>query len=283
MKKASRDIFLMIILFLSSLPMSFTPIVNAENPATVDTSTFYFPASYGFQRKGFHAEELFWVFYNDGTNNGWEFSADGTTWTGAFTSVGASTYGTDFSVRFDGTYVHYTRYNNYDLFYRRGTPINDGSITWSAAEQMVYEGGVGDIYRFPCISVDTNGYAWIGAYNDQPDDDDFPVVLKNDNNDGTWALDFAYELSAIDDPNWRVAPVPLTGGKVYVVYCRATQAPLGKLYDTGWGAEENDLADFPIEDGYSFSSVAIGDNVHFVYNRDIVYTIRHNERVWGVG
>lgn len=254
------------------------------SPATVATTTVTTAVNYGYMRKSFYAAGLFWAFYSTGTNAGWEFSNDGTTWVGAFTSIGACLYGNRFSIWFDGTYIHYVRFDNFDLFYRRGIPENDGTITWSAVEQTVYDGESGDECEFPCIAVDTNGYAWIGVYHDQPDGDDFPVVLKNDNNDGTWATDFAYELKVnLDSASWRVAPVPLTDGKVYVVYCESGSTPFGKLYDAGWGAEENDLADYSIEDGWGFSAGAIGDNVHFVYNRDVTYQIRHNERVWGVG
>jgi len=254
------------------------------SPATVATSTNVGAVQYGHQRKGFYAESLFWAFFSNGTNAGWEFSADGTTWVGAFTSIGACTEGRRFSVWFDGTYVHYARYDNYDLFYRRGTPVNDGSINWSAVEQTVYDGDVDDSYMYPCISVDTNGYAWIGILNDDPTPFLRPYVLKNDNNNGTWATDFTYELNAADNSWWMVAPVPLTDGKVYVVYCRPTQLPLGRLWDGDWDAgEENDLADFNIEHGVVFSTVALGDNVHFVYNRQTTDQLRHNERVWGVG
>ncbi len=213
-------------------------------PATVGTSTQNTAVSYGFQRKGFYAAGLFWAFFSNGTNAGWEFSNDGTTWTGDFTSIGACWEGSRFSVWFDGTHVHYARMDNYDTFYRRGTPENDGTITWSAVEQTVHDGAFSDHYDYLCITVDTNGYAWIGVIHDKPNGDDLPVVLKNDNNDGTWALDFAYELNAADDIYWRVCPVPLTGGKVYVVYCRDAQAPLGNLWNgAAWVGEESNLAD----------------------------------------
>jgi len=99
------------------------------SPATVATNTTRHAVNYGFQRKGFYAAGRFWAFYSDGTNAGWKTSADGTTWTGAFTSIAACIYGTHFSVWFDGTYVHYARYKTNDLFYRRGTPVDDGTIT----------------------------------------------------------------------------------------------------------------------------------------------------------
>ncbi len=256
------------------------------DPSIVATSTNEDAVADGFQRKGFYAEGLFWAFYNrDLTDAGWEFSSDGTTWTGAFTSIGYTLRGHDFSICFDGTYIHYARWDAsiHDLFYRRGTPVNDGTITWSADEQLIHAGISISTYKYPCITVDTDGYAWIGVL-DTTGADDLPAVLKNANVDGTWTLDFAYELSAVDDSNWRACPVPLTDGKVYVIYCRNYQAPLGNLWNgAAWVGEENNLADYNIYLGYGFSAVALGNNVHFVYNRHDTYQIRHNERVWGVG
>ncbi len=258
------------------------------SPATVATGTDDELVNYPFQRKGFYAAGLFWAFYGDGSTNAvYEHSHDGITWDEEPIIIGPCKlgYGHNFSVWFDGTYVHYARTNNYDLFYRRGTPENDGTITWSAVEQTLYDGVIFDEYIFPCICVDTNGYAWIGVRIEDTAPWDRPYILKNANLDGTWADDvgagFPYELSAVDDYTWKVAPVPLTDGKVYVVYCRDAQAPLGKLYDAGWGAEESDLADYGIEESRPFSAVALGDNVHFVYNRDATYQIRYNKRIAG--
>ncbi len=255
------------------------------SPATVATSSRYDSLQIWHQRKSFFAEGLFWAFYHSGSSAYYEHSHDGITWAEGATSIGACTRGFVFSIWFDGTYVHYARSNNYDLFYRRGVPDADGTITWSAGEQLIYNGVSGDNYSVPVIAVGTNGYAWIGVNFNKPGTDDFPAVLKNANNDGTWVLDFVYELSAIDNPQWRAAPIPLTGGKVYVVYCYGIggTSPFGRLYDAGWGAEESDLTDYNIYRSDYFAVAALGDNVHFIYLRDITYQFRHNERVWGVG
>ncbi len=256
------------------------------DPATVATSTTYSAIKFSFQRNGFYAEGLFWAFYSDGTDAGWKTSANGVDWSG-FTSIGNCIGWGTFSVWFDEAtgFVHYARFYDYDLFYRRGTVVNDGSINWSAVEQTVNVGSSGDAYQYPGISVDTNGYAWIGVYTQDPAPWKRPYVLKNANNDGTWALDFAYELNAVTSTWWRVSPVPLTGGKVYVIYGMDSAAPLGNLWNgAAWVGEENDLADFDLEyPGDAFSAGASGDNVHFVYLRDVTNQIRHNERVWGVG
>ena len=250
---------------------------------TVNTANSHNAVMYGYMRTQFYTEGLFWAFYVNGGNAGWETSADGIDWSGSFTVIALCGAGYDFSIWFDEAtgFVHYTRTRTLDVYYGRGTPLSNGTINWSA-EQMAYEGAFDDEYYYPCISVDTNGYAWIGALN--RNGTIRAHVLKNANNDGTWAQDFIYELSTVDDTQWNICPIPLTDGKVYVIYCRDTQLPLGQLWDGDWDAgEENDLADFNIENGFQFSAVAIGDNIHFVYNRDSTNQIRHNERVWGVG
>ncbi len=252
--------------------------------STVGTATQPFGVMHGRMRKSFYTAGRFWYFYSDGTNAGWETSTDGTTWAGSFTSIGACDRGHFFSIWFDGTYVHYARNDRtvgYDLYYRRGVPESDGSITWSAAEQLVQDGTATNTYETPTIAVDTNGYAWIGVYFDKQDGDDLPVIIKNANNDGTWALDFEYTLNATDEPGWAVTPVPLTDGKVYVIYAR-NAVTLGRLYDSGWGSEENDVTDNAIERSYVYSAVTEGDDVHFVYTTD-GNVIRYNKRTFGVG
>ena len=282
--KQEKKVTLTVLLFIALVTQAIIiPFAIAE--AQVDTTTNPYAVREGFQRKSFYAEGGFWAFYSDGTNGGWEFSADGVTWDGAFTSIGACSSGNILSVWFDDTYIHYIRTSTYDTFYRRGIPENDGSITWSAPEQLVYDGVSGNCLRGGfSVAVDTNGYAWIGARHDQPDGDDFPVMLKNNNNDGTWSEDFYYELNTtIDDGSWEVSVLPLTDGKMYVIYSASSASPLGRLYNGGWGAEESDLADYVIEDGYAFSAVAIGDDVHFVYNRDVTNQFRYNNRTFGIG
>ena len=212
-----------------------------------------------------------------------ESTVDPANWAGATTSIVACGDGDQLSIWFDGTYVHYVRYYSFDLFYRRGEPQAGGTITWSAVEQVLYNGNGTDYYAQPCIAVDSDGYAWIGA-NYYDGSDYTPYAIKNANNNGTWALDFATELDATSNISWRVAPIPLTSAKVYLIYCTPSNPPLGKLYNAGWGGEESDLADFIIANAYAFCAVANGDNVHFVYIRHVGdRSIRHNERVWGVG
>ncbi len=259
------------------------------DPSTVGTTTATFggATNYGYQRKSFYAGGRFWAFYVTGGNAGWRTSTDGATW-GGFTSIGACRWaeGPSFSVWFDGTYVHYARHNTtQDLLYRRGVPNSNGTITWSAVEQTIHNGSSTDEYEYPCIAVDTNGYAWIGAYYDKPDGTDYPVVMKNANNNGTWSTHFVTTLSTSFDTNrWRVSVIPLTSGKVYVIYCNDAQPPWGNLWNgSSWTGEESNLADYNIRFAFMHSAVAYGDDVHLVYLKEATGEVRHNKRTYGVG
>lgn len=257
--------------------------------STVATVTNAFSITYPFQRKTFYANGRFWCFYysNADTMMRFKTSTNGVDWS-ASTDVRACSSGIQFSVWFDGTYTHYacmhTTIPDYVLYYRRGTPNADGTITWSAAEQTVYAGTSTDYHTYPCIAVDDGGHAWIGTKK-YISGSEYPFVFRNANTDGTWSdtAAFPYQLSIWTSSAWGVIPVVLTSEKVYAVYCRSSDTPKGQLYNAGWGAEESDLADYNSQMGQAISAVAEGDHVHFVYNRQTTYQIRYNKRTSGVG
>jgi len=259
--------------------------------STLGTSDIYHCIAAVNSRKCFFAEDRFWAFYSDGTNFVYQTSLDGFHWTDPV-SLGNCSNGYHGSVWFDGTYLHYSRYDSYILYYRRGKPKSDGTVAWSADEQTVYSGSATDVYYAPMIAVDSLGYAWIGAiYYDGTDY--LIVVFKNANKDGTWSTDsgFPYTLNATSDSGWWVTIVPLTLGKVYVIYARGGPSPntfrlpLGKLYNgSTWGSEESDLADYTVYGGFAMSAEAQGDDVHFSYlTNTTTRQIRYNRRVYGTG
>jgi hypothetical protein len=257
---------------------------------TVGTSNDYNCTAVATMRKCFYAAGRFWVFYSDGVNLVYVSSADGLNWTSPV-SVGACSVGYRGSVWFDGTYFHYTRYAPYNTYYRRGKPNFDGSISWSASEQVVYEGSATpDVYLIPTVAVDDKGYPWIGVQH-QLGAVRVPKVVKSSRNNGTWATEFTYTLNETSDNNWWVTVVPLTKGKVYVVYARGDPTldlyylPLGRLYDgLNFGSEENNLASEKVYAGLAMSAEAEGDDVHFAYLTELgIEQIRYNRRIYGVG
>jgi hypothetical protein len=253
----------------------------APPPSTVGTSTWGMATAYSYQRKTFYANGRYWVFYTDGTNLVYKTSLDGITWSDA-TIVRVCAYGEYFSIWFDGTYFHYA-YAELQLYYRRGTPNSDGSITWSADEQTV-----STTYNkayYPFVSVDTSGYVWIGyidygaAYH--------PYVIKSGNNDGTWGATpagFPYLLTAVTGA-FTVQVIPLTAGKMLAVYNKFQTPVKSKCWDgSSWGTEQSITSS--TQDDYAYSAVAQGDDVHLVFLKvtsyDIIYVkYTYDSDSWG--
>lgn len=277
--------FVLLLLLASQLAfLQFVPTVNANpTPSTVATSTTGYTVSYANSRKGFGANTRSWAYYSDGTNLVYKSTTDPTDWSAGATTIRACTTGYHFAIWFDGAYVHYVAFYSNDLFYGRGTPNSNGTTTWSAAEQLVYDGTATENYDSPTITVDSSGYAWIGVTCLHLSGYWYPYALKNANNDGTWSTDFSTQLSTTSRSTWKVSVVSLTSQKVYVIYAYDNSASRGILYDGGWGSEESDLTDYNVNAAYQHCAIANGDDVHFVYNRRTTYQIRYNMRTYGVG
>jgi hypothetical protein len=261
---------------LTFLPMQSIPIINATSPSLVGTSTSSYATSYPFQRKSFYANGLFWVFYCDGTNIVYSTSTDGVIWTTP-TAIRSATYGYHFSVWFDGTYLHYAHAAYSSIHYRRGTPNSNGTITWSAAEQTVSTTYNGAYY--PAVSVDSNGYVWIGYADYQSSTGyTYPYVTRSGNKDGTWGTTpsgFPYQLSTTSNSGWRVSIIPLTAGKMLAVYAYPGSTVKAQVWNgSAWGTEVATTS--VIYQGYYHSAVAQGDDVHLVFLKstgyDIIYT-----------
>jgi hypothetical protein len=198
-------------------------------------------------------------------------STDGSTWTSPAT-VRAATDGYMFSVWFDGTYLHYAYASSTSIYYRRGTPNTDGTITWSATEQTVST--TYNSANYPMISVDSNGYVWVG-YRDYTGTFYYPYVIKSGKNDGTWGTTptgFPYRLSISGSSDWRASIVPLTSGKMLAVYaCTVKTVKANKWDGSAWGTEVATTSS--IYNGSYHSAVAQGDDAHLVFLKSTGYDI----------
>ena len=191
--------------------------VNSGRSVTVDPSTIGTSSSSNapyrsFQRKSFYANGLFWVFYSDGTNMVYRTSSDGSTWSSAST-VRASGDGTQFSTYFDGTYISYAMLPTYSgsdtIYYRRGAPNSDGTITWSASEQTV---GTSSYTTAVSIGVDSSGYPYIAYRAQSPR---YCFVTKSSTNNGAWTTASGYPLQLTTVAGyWATIVVPLTNNKM---------------------------------------------------------------------
>jgi len=273
---------------ISHTPVDGSVTVGSPQVSTVGTSSSVAATDYSYQRKTFYASGRHWAWYTDGTNFVFRSSPDGSSWSDA-TSLGPVYTGHGYSasvfVEVNGSnyYAHYTRYYSYDLYYRKGKLNSNGSITWCAAEQKVYDGSPITYYWRPSIAVDSGGHAWIGvqkylfsiwwSYY-------YPYVFRNEYTNGTWSSStgFPYQLHITSSSYWGVIPVPLTSEKAYVLYGRFNDKYYGKLYNgTAWGSQET-ATDDKIQQAWYASAVNDNEDVHLVYLNYSNYAIRHTYR-----
>jgi len=247
----------------------------------VGTTTDIFATRDPNMHKNYHASGRFWVWYSDGTNMGFKTSVDGDSWSG-FTNVKAENRGVDFSVHYDGTYIHYVQTvgtDPYNLVYRRGVCNADGTITWSAVEQLVVA-DIGTGITHPSIGADNESYPWIGyRYHNG---DWYPRIIASSTNDGTWntALGFPYTSRSGD---FSVTVISLTNKRMGMIMGNYSWPVLFRFWDgSSWGAEEN-ATTFDIQYGGYLSATSLDDNVHLAVLRGDVSNITYVTRINSTG
>ncbi len=269
--------FLLCALGLVAIP---NELKAATAGSVIGTSTTNAADSLSFQRKSFYANTRFYVFYSDGANMTYRTSLNGIDWnTPASPNIRACVSGDQFSVWFDGTYVHYafsTGASGTHVYYRRGTPNGGGNITWGSAEVVAIPGVSGVICSIPSISVDSTGSAWIG-YRRIQSGNLYAYVVKNKNTNGTWATasGFPYNLSGYSAAAWVATPVPLDSGKVVAIYGTVGQVIRARSWNgTAW------VGGFTTVSGSSwlyFSAVGKGDDVHLAFlNTSRIIYVKYN-------
>lgn len=233
------------------------------------------------QRHTFYAKSLHWAFYTHNSAIHYGVSSDGINWTEPV-YVASQNYIDFFCLYWDGQYIHYvlTTHGN-PIYYRRGLPSADGSIAWTPEVTIPV---LDEFYSTdPTISVDSQGYPWIGAYGK---DELAPIITKSDVKDGTWrnAPGFPMNLAPTTGPGMRGAfccvPIPLTGGKVYAVYFRSfryvqKQLPIEPVYGRLWNGsswlpeEQASQSLVGNEEFHLGSIIGHDDEIHMVFQRQI--------------
>lgn len=217
----------------------------------------------------FYANGRYWAVYiqDTGSKFCYRSSTDTITWDAEVTIRSSVTEDSDFwSATYDGTYIHYVirpEAAPNDAFYRRGLPNEDGTITWSAAEQTVIASNT----QYHTIAVDTDGYAYIACAigGDQV------TIYKNANNDGTWATAAGWPkiLTAGGGPPTILA---LTNGRMACLYGQSSNTLRIKRWDgAAWGSERAVASS--IENRFYYSTVAEDDDVHLVFIEDVSYDL----------
>jgi hypothetical protein len=225
------------------------------------------------QRKSFYANGLHWVFYSDGTDGVYKTSADGTTWSSPITwraTVANTRY---YGIFHDGTYVHYVHHPLAGaLYYRRGTTVSDGTISWSAAEQNT---GTSPAQARASICVNSSGVAFIG-YNDA---DTNANVLMNANTDGTWSTAASYPVTLRGSMTTPYVKMTLTpGGKALAIYAGTAGVFYAKEHSSGstWGSEESPSVAHVTTQGYTWSEAKSDNHNHLAWLEGT--TLLHAER-----
>jgi hypothetical protein len=275
----------------SSYGNMLQPALVSVAPSTVGTSTYWLAVgnTQGYNQGGFYAAGRFWTWYCTGSNTILTSSVDGVSWTAPIIVKSHVASCATFSGVFDGTYFHYiTSYNDNVrisyLGYRRGLPNSDGTVTWSAPEQVIdsSQGAPCGIGTNGCdqqeITVDTTGHVWIGfaqPYNDCTGcTGGWPWLMRNAATDGTWSTDNGYPLKLNSQKSggqgtgeWGVIILRLTNGKVAILYSRHGMPFYGRLYDppTGLGPETIVSGGALMGNNQYSSAVAVGDTVDLVY------------------
>ncbi len=234
----------------------------------VGTSAVSTATTLPIQRKSFYAAVRFWVFYSAGGNMVYCTSTDGLNWTTP-TTVRACLNGYNFSIWFDGTYLHYAyaplSVVGGSILYRRGTPEEGGTIAWSAVEQTAVAGAVGIQNAFPFVSVDSNGSAWIGYVRmDYPTYQ--PYVTKSSTTTGIWVTDVGFPFplaTATGDPTC-ISILPLTGGEMLAIYARSGRRANARLWNGAvWGIEISTIK--AVWSYQGFCAVGDGNDAHIVF------------------
>jgi hypothetical protein len=128
-----------------------------------------------------------WVHYDDGTNIVYRTTdADGTGAVSAKATALSGVAGTDFSVCFDGTYFHYAYRSTNDIYYRRGAPQADGSISFDTAVQA-WTDATFNAYSVVQPAIAVNGYGHPFILFAATDATNYkPILLSSTNTSGGW-------------------------------------------------------------------------------------------------
>jgi len=266
---------------------------NTEQPLPMSTiaSVIYEGApAFSYQRKSFYANGRFWVFWSNGRQAAGDFnilystSINGIIWTSPII-IRPCINSTMFSIWFDNTYVHYAYADKTKIYYRRGIPNVDGTITWSAAEQVIST--TYNRASFPMVSIDSNGYVWVGYldWTGASGSGYYAYVIKSGNNNGTWGITpsgFPYRCPGTSVNVAKATVIPLTLGKVLIIYCTYMNRSFRSQYWNGstWSGEKA-LSSVPYGT-WAHSAVAEGDDVHLTFLQKTTYNIQYAKYTYAI-
>ena len=246
-----------------------------------------------WQRKIFYGEGRFWVFWNKFYNQVYfKSSIDGINWTaGTFVAWSNYEWGETFNVVWRRPYVYVFVKRSADVYYLRGVPHSNGTITFPYAETACF-GTSGPWKADSYGGVDSDGYPfciwswgeWIGSI--------YPRITKSTTRETfTRASGYPFMLSAsANGPSTGI--IALKNKDMLAMYCNGNAVIRGKMYDYSanqWLAEEI-CSTNAVREQYAFGDESwswsfVLDNagdVHLVF-LDTSHRIRYRVRNYQTG
>jgi len=234
--------------------------------------------SRSFQHKLFWVHSKYWAFdfQSNLDNNGvCIVSSDGQNWTNPIEVDADGGDGVHFSIAYDNGYFHFAKapdsLNISKLCYRRALANENGTLSFTTDWQTILTNATDVYYHGMSITVDSDGYPWIGYEYCPSGAATKPYVIKSEWKNGSWsnATGFPYELSSTLS-QWSVIVTELTASKMYVVYAKGGDI-YGQLWSgSAWGSEEHLNGD-TTDSWASLSAISNGDTVHLVYRNNSDY------------
>ncbi len=231
------------------------------DPVTVATSAVSNPTRSDYQGHTCYANGRFWVFFSDGSHEGYVSSTDGGTWNSETTFVTSGVQAGYFAFYCSGTslyYVNAASTTGSGMYYRYGTLTSTGGITWSISEGEI--ASTNTLLRGMSTTLDSSG-GWWTAFGSQVDTFGIEVWYCANPSSCSWT-----HKTSIPTTNNGFVPyaevVPLSGGKMAVVWTTGT-GTLGSLgietfSTTAWSSAAFASGSYRID---SSSCVSIGTTI----------------------
>lgn len=154
--------------------------------------------------KTLYAANLFWVFYiilTTGYYLAYKTSSDGINWSNetVLSQPVQYQYGETAGVIFDGTYFHFALKYGGTIYYRRGLPNTNGTITWSTPSWQEAFTTTDLVKTDHHLCLDSEGYPYIVWHHGIIITSVYPYITKSSRNDGVWqtASGYPYQLMGI--------------------------------------------------------------------------------------
>ena len=222
-------------------------------------------------------------------------SVDGITWTTpTFVRQTQYYFGEAMNAFYQDGYVYVT-IKDINLYYRRGVPNSDGTISWSYDWQLAYQQPSWvRAWADHDTGVDSEGYPYVlWALSNSTNLANLRIwISKSMYNDGRWVTAEGYPMQM--NTVWSGSGgllVTLPNQKMYAIWAKGNEHLRGRLYNgTDWSEEEqvsvsNIYDSYDIgKESWSYSAIPIDNDIHLIFNSaSPEYNVIYCKRTWGSG